>query len=114
MLDLMFFFAMFSPAVLLGLKLAVLAILADTLIGWILALAKGGFDIREVPRFLQTSIFPYIGVLLVLALVTVADSSYEPVFFFICTIITAKFGVEALKDKLTQFFKPANEPPSVG
>lgn len=65
----------------------------------------------EVPRFLQTSIFPYIGVLLVLALVTVADPSYEPVFYFICTIVTAKFGVEALKDKLTQFFKPANEPP---
>lgn len=108
MLDFMF---VVSPAVLLGLKLAVLAILADTVIGWILALANGAFDIREVPRFLQTSIFPYIGVLLVLALVTVADAAYEPVFFFICTIITAKFGVEALKDKLTQFFKPANEPP---
>lgn len=107
----LFVFNLFTPAVLLGLKLAVVAILADTLIGWILALSKGVFDIREVPRFIQTSIFPYIGVLLVLALVTVADAAYEPVFYFICTIITAKFGVEALKDKLRQFFKPANEPP---
>ena len=111
MLDLIFLSALFSPAVLLGLKLAIVAILADTIISWILAASKGEFDIREVPRFLQTSIFPYIGVLLVLALVTIADPVYEPVFYFVCTIVTAKFGVEALKDKLTQFFKPANEPP---
>jgi len=102
----------FDPAVLLGLRLAILAILADTVIGWILAATKGEFDIRLVPRFLQTSIVPYVGVLLVLALVTVADPAYEPVFYFICTLVTAKFGVEAMKDKLTRFFKPANEPPS--
>lgn len=103
---------LFDPAILLGLKLAILAILSDALIGWILALTKGEFDIRLIPRFLQTSIFPYIGVLLVLAMVTVIDPNYKPVFYFICTIVTAKFGVEAMKDKLTQFFKPANEPPS--
>ena len=102
---------MFDPAVLLGLKLAIIMILADTAIGWILALTKGEFDIRFVPRFLQTSIVPYVGVLLVLALVTVADPAYTPVFYFVCAIVAAKFGVEAMKDKLTQFFKPANEPP---
>ncbi len=102
---------MFDPAVLLGLKLAIITILADTTIGWILALTKGEFDIRLVPRFLQTSIVPYVGVLLVLALVTVADPAYTPVFYFVCAIVAAKFGVEAMKDKLTRFFKPANEPP---
>jgi len=104
----------FDSAVLLGLKLAILAIVCDTTIGWILAFVKGEFDIRKAPQFLKTNIAPYIGVLLVLALATVADEDYKPVFYFICTLVTAKFGVEALKDKLTQFFKPANEPPSVG
>lgn len=104
-------FSYFDPAVLLGLKLALIAILCDTLIGWILAIKLGEFDIRLVPLFLKTNVFPYIGVLLVLALVTVADAAYTPLFYFICAIVTVKFGVEALKDKLTQFFKPANEPP---
>lgn len=102
----------FDPAVLLGLRLAILAILADTVIGWILAATRGKFDIRLVPKFLRTSIAPYIGVLLVLALMTVADPAYIPVFYFVCAIVTAKFGVEAMKDKLTRFFKPADEPPS--
>lgn len=42
---------------------------------------------------------------------TVFDPSYKPVFYFVCTIMSAKSGVEALKDKLTQFFKPAQPPP---
>lgn len=99
--------------VLLGLKVAVLAIVGDTAIGWVLAIAKGSFDIRQMPRFLQTSVLPYLGALFVLAGLTAADPDYKPVFYFVCTIVSAKFGVEALKDKLTQFFKPANEPPAL-
>ena len=101
-----------DPAVLTGLKIAAMAILGDTLIGWIFAATKGEFDIRQMPRFLQTSILPYLGVLLVLAGLTAVVPDYKPVFYFICTIVSAKFGIEALKDKLMQFFKPANEPPA--
>lgn len=108
----MTFLDYFDPAVLLALKIAALAICGDTVIGWILAATQGTFDIRQVPRFLKTSVLPYLGALLVLAIMTVPAPDYKPVFYFICTIVSAKFGVEALKDKLTQFFKPANEPPS--
>lgn len=101
----------FDPAVLFGLKLALIAILCDTAIGWLLAFVSGEFDIRMVPQFLKTNVLPYFGALVVLALVTVADAAYAPLFYFICLIVTTKFGIEALKDKLTQFFKPANEPP---
>lgn len=110
-LSLMVFLAAFDPAILTALKIAAIAIGGDAAITWILALTRGTFDIREVPRFLQTSVLPFMGVLLVLACLTVADPDYKPVFYFICTIVSAKFGVEALKDKLTQFFKSANEPP---
>jgi len=103
-----------DPGVLIGLKAAAVAIIGDTVVGWILAVTKGQFDIRQVPKFLQTNIFPYMSVLFVLAGMTTVSPDYKPVFYFICTVITAKFGVEALKDKLSQFFKPANEPPSWG
>jgi len=103
----------FNPAVLLGLKVALSAILADTAITWALKFTQGAFDIRLMPEFLRTNVFPYMSVLLIAALLTLTDYTvYEPVFYLITTIVTAKFGVEALKDKLTQFFKPANEPPS--
>lgn len=100
-----------DDSILFGLKAAILAIIGDTVIGWILAITKGKFDIRLVPKFLRTNVFPYMSILFVLAGMTVVSPDYKPVFFFICTLVTAKFGVEAIKDKLTQFFKPANEPP---
>jgi hypothetical protein len=105
--------AAIDPAVLTGLKVAALAILGDTVIGWILAMTRGQLNIRLVPKFLQTNIIPYLGALCVLAGMTVVSPDYKPVFYLICTIVSAKFGVEALKDKLMQFFKPANEPPQV-
>lgn len=110
-LTLMMFLMMFDPAVLLALKTACAFVLGDTVIAWILALAKGQFDIRQVPKFLQTGILPYLGSLFVLAILTVPVPDYKPVFYFICLIVSAKFGVEAVKDKLTQFFKPAQPPP---
>jgi hypothetical protein len=111
-LSLMLMFTMFDPLVLAALKLAFFTIVGDAAITWVLAASKGEFDIRLVPKFLVANILPYIGVLFITALLTLADDSFKPVFYVMTTIITAKFGVEALKDKLTQFFKPANEPPS--
>lgn len=109
--SLMVLLALFDPLVLVALKLAFCAIVGHAAISWVLAVTKGEFDIRLAPQFLITNILPYIGVLFITALLTLADDSFKPVFYFMTTIITAKFGVEALKDKLTQFFKPANEPP---
>jgi hypothetical protein len=103
---------LFDPLVLVALKLAFFTIVGHAAITWVLAVTKGEFDIRLAPQFLITNILPYIGVLFITALLTLADDSFKPVFYFMTTIITAKFGVEALKDKLTRFFKPANEPPS--
>jgi hypothetical protein len=111
-LSIVFLLAMFDPLVLAALKLAFFAIVGDAAITWVLAVTKGEFDIRLAPKFLIANILPYIGVLFITALLTLADDSFKPVFYFMTTIITVKFGVEALKDKLVQFFKPANEPPS--
>lgn len=86
--------------ILLGLKICVIAILADTLLGWVFAFIRGEFDIREAPRFLQTAVLPYMGSLLIVAGLAYLDPQYMPVFILVTGIITAKFGVEAIKDKI--------------
>lgn len=91
--------------ILLGIKICLIAIIADTLLGWLFAFIKGEFDIREAPRFLQTAILPYVGSLLIVAVLAYLDSVYMPVFVVITGIITAKFGVEAIKDKIIGYFK---------
>ena len=104
--------AMIDPAVLTALKIAVLTILGDAVIGWILALAKGEFDIRKVPQFLQTNLFPYVAVLLVLAAMTLVDEAYKVLYFAVTVLVTAKFGVEALKDKVFGYFKAVDTTPT--
>lgn len=91
--------------ILLGIKICLIAIIADTLLGWLFAFIKGEFDIREAPRFLQTAILPYVGSLMIVAGLAYIDPAYMPVFIAITGIITAKFGVEAIKDKIIGYFK---------
>ena len=91
--------------ILLGIKICLIAIVADTLLGWIFAFIKGEFDIRESPRFLQTAVLPYIGSLLIVAGLAYLEPSYMPVFIIVTGIITAKFGMEAIKDKIIGYFK---------
>lgn len=86
-------------------KVCAVAIMGDTLLGWVFAFIKGEFDIREAPRFLQTAVLPYIGSLLIVAGLAYLDPVYKPVFVMITGIITAKFGVEAIKDKIINYFK---------
>lgn len=105
----MFILGLFDPAVLLALKIALIAIVADTLITWCLTFVQGTFDIRKVPQFLKTNVLPYFGALVILAVVTIYAPDYTPIFYFVTGLVTIKFGVEAIKDKLTKFFTPTTE-----
>jgi len=96
-------------SILLGIKICLIAIIADTLLGWIFAIVQGKFDIREAPRFLQTAVLPYVGSLLILAALAWLDEAYLPIFALITGIITAKFGTEAIKDKIIGYFTVKSE-----
>ncbi len=91
--------------ILLGIKICLIAIVGDTLLGWLFAFIKGEFDIRKAPQFLQTAILPYVGSLLIVAVLAYLDPAYMPVFIVITGLITAKFGIEAIKDKIIGYFK---------
>jgi uncharacterized membrane protein len=99
------FLSNIDNSILVGLKVCIIAILGDTAIGWLIALTKKEFDIRKAPQFLKTNVLPYIGGLIIVALLAISDSTYMPVFLAVVTAITAKFGVEVIKDKVLGMFQ---------
>ena len=84
--------------------LTVLAIIAlDTVLGILASLKQGEFNFRELPRFLQTAILPYIGGLLLLGLVSMLSPEIAAIFYAAVAATTAKFLVE-IKDKVVILF----------
>lgn len=106
------FLANIDNSIILGIKICLIAILGDAMIGWLIAYLKGEFDIRKVPQFLKTNILPYIGSLFILGLLATLDSIYLPVFAGVVIFITGKFSIEALKDKVYDYFKSLTTPHS--
>lgn len=86
------------------LLIVVAGILIDTLFGIFNAIKQGEFDIRELPRFLATSLFPYVGGLLVLALVAqYVGPPFEYLFYAVALAVLAKYVAE-ITDKLKSLF----------
>jgi len=99
------FLASINPSILLGIKICLIAICGDTAITWLLSFIKGEFNIRLAPKFVKSNVLPYIGGLLIVGILANIDSNYMPVFAIVTAGITAKFGVEVIKDKIIGFFK---------
>lgn len=84
--------------------LTVLAIITlDTVLGILASLKQGEFDWRELPRFLQTAILPYIGGLLLLGLVSMLSNEVAAIFYAAVAATAAKFLAE-VKDKVVVLF----------
>lgn len=90
---------------LLGVKVALITIFADTLFAWVLAFKQGNFNIKLVPQFLARNVFPYVGALVITAGIATLDESFMPLFAIATAGVTAKFGYEAIKEKLLEIFK---------
>lgn len=84
--------------------LTVLAIITlDTLLGILVSLKQGEFNWRELPRFMQTAILPYIGGLLLLGLVSMLSPEIAAIFYAAVAATAAKFLAE-VKDKVVILF----------
>jgi hypothetical protein len=66
-------------------------VLADFLFGVLLAFRDGNFSFSKLPQFIQTSLLPYSGGLLLLALFSNVNTELEALFFTIAATVTAKF-----------------------
>lgn len=78
---------------------ALSVVLIDTLLGIVKAIAAGNFDLRYLPRFLQTTLLPYVGSLLILAVFAVLVAEIKALLMASATFVIAKFLAE-IKDKL--------------
>ncbi len=78
-------------------------ILADFILGVLVSLRNGNFSASKLPQFVQTSLIPYIGGLLVLGLFSNANAELGALFFTIAATITVKFLAD-ITTKATQLF----------
>jgi len=92
-----------APNVLITLETVLGLILADFIFGVLVSLRNGNFSASKLPQFVQTSLIPYIGGILVLALFSNANAELEALFFTIAATITVKFLAD-ITTKATQLF----------
>lgn len=87
--------------------LVVVFILLDTFLGIILSIKAKTFNVRKLPQFIGTNLFPYIGGLLVLALASYITGEYSTqivTIFYAAAIATEIKFIAEIKDKVTQIF----------
>ncbi len=74
-------------------------ILLDLLLGIILSIKRGNFDVRKLPQFLSSGFLPYVGSLLMLALFVESIPAIAAIFYTSAATVVAKFLVD-IKDKI--------------
>ncbi|MHB1654115.1 MAG: hypothetical protein ACYCVD_16815 [Desulfitobacteriaceae bacterium] len=92
-----------DPKVLATLGTVLSLVLADFVFGVLVSLRNGNFSLSKLPQFVETSLIPYIGGLLVLALFSNANTELRALFFTIAATITVKFLAD-ITTKVTQLF----------
>lgn len=90
----------FDSIILNSLLISLASILLDMIIGVLISVKDKTFSISKFPQFLATSVMPYMGGLIILALFAnyVPDLAY--LFYAGVALVTVKFSKEALLDKL--------------
>ena len=89
--------------VLITLETVLGLILADFIFGVLLSMRNKNFSFSKLPEFVETSLVPYIGGLLVLALFSNVNTELDALFFTIAATITAKFLADIVT-KVGQLF----------
>lgn len=92
-----------APKVLATLGTVLGIILADFVFGILVSLRNGNFQVSKLPQFVETSLIPYIGGLLALALFSNVNAELGALFFTIAATITVKFLAD-ITTKVTQLF----------
>jgi len=79
-------------------------IMLDFILGVLISRKKETFDVGLLPKFIATNLFPYVGGLVVLALLSVYLAQMEYLYYTAVGLVTLKFSKEALLDKITELF----------
>ncbi len=100
---LQFVHAFFAPNAFVALEAVLGLIIADFVFGVLLSLRSAVFKLTELPRFVETSVVPYIGGLLLLALFSKTNAELGALFFTIAATVTVKFLAD-ITSKASQLF----------
>jgi hypothetical protein len=92
-----------APAALTTLEAVLALVLADFIFGILVSLRAGTFSASKLPQFIQTSLLPYSGGLLVLAMFSGTNTALVALFFTTAATVTVKFVADIVA-KATQLF----------
>lgn len=81
------------------------SIMLDWVISVFISIKNKEFSVNKLPQTLITNVFPYIGSLLVVALVAIYVPYFEYVFTAYAGLVILKFSKEALIDKVKLILK---------
>lgn len=95
--------AFMGPKVIITLGTIIGMVLGDTILGILVAIKIRQFTFSKLAQFVQTSLVPYVGGLLVLALFSNSNTELGALFFTVAAAITAKFIADILS-KVSQLF----------
>jgi hypothetical protein len=85
-----------------ALVIVLTAILLDVVLGIMVHIKVGDFDVRLLPKFLLTGVIPYVGGLLFLAIAAqYVGVVYREIFLSVAGLIGIKYIAE-LKDKIVK------------
>jgi len=84
--------------------LPVLALIAASLfLGIFISIKNKTFDLKKLPDFLVHDILPYVGALLILALLAPYNDEIKALYIFAIGVVTLMFLFD-LKDKIKKLF----------
>ena len=88
-----------AKEVVVSFEVALALIFLDLLLGIILAISRGEFEPRKLPKFLQSSILPFVGSLALLGFFSSLLPEIKALYFTSVTAVDAKFLFD-IKDKV--------------
>lgn len=95
---------MFTLAIFKSLMVVIAIITLDFVIGVLISIKKQTFEVSKLPQFIATNVFPYVGGLVTLAVLSVYLAELEYLYYAAAGMVTIKFSKEALLDKITILF----------
>jgi hypothetical protein len=78
-------------------------VMADFVLGVLASFRSGTFKLSKLAQFMETGLVPYVGGLLVLALLSSANVTLATLFFTIAATVSAKFLAD-ITAKVSQLF----------
>lgn len=93
-----------SSMVFKSLVIVLATILLDFVLGVLISIKKRTFQISILPKFIASNLFPYVGGLVILALLSVYLAELEYLYYAAAGMVAIKFSKEALMDKITELF----------